>query len=287
VSETIALPPTQLLRVLTYNILHPHYAIKHNTPQGLVQTASGPEGSPEGSPESGPASNWPQRQHQIAANIEAAQPDIILLQEVGAGALPPLSERYAHFPVSQPFQAAAVSGTLIAYDATRFFGVSQSVWTSANRQRSASRASLRDEVLGSSYDIISTHLEGYPPHEPDISKRLALVQAGDDELYGQLQIQNNWTGYRLQIIGGDYNMDPREHGSRAGLMAQFGYLAAPSRQVTEPAMGRALDHIYVKSFGVVALTQPEINWPYPDASDHLPRVLDISIPARTKVLANR
>jgi endonuclease/exonuclease/phosphatase family metal-dependent hydrolase len=253
------------LRILSYNILNPELAVKWEQPEGTLYK----DGVWH--------SNWDERRHQLVANIAAAKADIVLLQELGPGFIPELPPHLAlsKLCLHSPTKQGIYYGNAIAADVTRFRLDAEPLFSNEARDRASCFGSLWDRENKCAYFVISAHLAGYGPNHANSQELQEKASEGDDQLRRLLWWHDEHIGPQLFVIGGDFNMDPLQHRNRADLMAQYNYFAAPGRVASEPATGREIDFIFAQGVPVTALSEPAIDWPYPKASDHLPRVLDI------------
>lgn len=253
------------LTFMTYNILEPRLAEKWPTPAGL-DPATG-------------KSNWATRAGQLAANIAHAQPDVLFLQEVSPTAIPPLPDYMELSDISLHPGAHPDTpyGCAIAFNKKRFRGDACTLFAAPDHQRAACMAGLWDRQLKMSYFVLSAHLKHHDYREPDEATRNAAAATGTQELRAFLSSLDEYIGPQLFVIAGDFNMDPRESDDRAGLMRKFHYLTSTERRVTRPSTNREIDFIYALGCTQEEISEPEIDWPYPNASDHLPRLLKIQL----------
>lgn len=256
---------TNSLVIASYNILHPAFAVKNGTTQGVCLQEDGTV-----------TDNWNMRSRQIAANM--ADADIVCLQEAD-----PLLMSDLHSGFTAATYGSHRRGNEFHYHGTAvlaryFLTLSKPhrfLWNQGTpdaRTATAMYVTLPDN--GPRILIASVHPDGYWDGEQKLHKLEASKEKGHDELFLCIteaeRYKNNADAI---IIAGDYNealTPPGQAFNRHALLRMHGYRHDGNMAVTEPATGRKIDWIYVWSKGRVTVEQIETTPPFPDASDHLP-----------------
>lgn len=205
---------------------------------------------------------------EIARTIEAAQPDIVVLQEVsrgwlvtnGADNLLWLSRRLGMQAAWGPASADGLWGNAIL---TRSPVTAQELWRfsqTQNLRRSA--LAVRVEAGGGSLWVIGTHLD-----DPRGAGAVRLAQV--EELLAF------WAGRAPVVIAGDLNADPEDaviaRLLEAGLV-DTGARLGPGATTSED--GRRIDYVLVSPEITVLETRVLDRW----SSDHRPVVATLRMP---------
>ena len=161
IRPTTSTLPTGALTVGTYNLLHPHYAIKYREPAGVTKSSG--------------ESNWILRAPAIARILLEANLDLYLLQEVEPDGLLTLSEVTNAYHVIQyvhPSREAADSIAILARR-DRFTVERQDMLPYMSKGHHdqqymcAATALIQDNITNLRYLVASTHFYKKKCHQPD------------------------------------------------------------------------------------------------------------------------
>lgn len=251
------------ITIATYNILHPEFALRHKTLEGLRILGAGAY-----------ESNWPERRPQIAANLTGA--DLVCLQETDVDMTLQVSSAFnqlVYAPHVKDGKAHCHGTALLAKPeaGTKM----QGFCLTPEEENTRSLAGMFFKLASGRHIIVaSVHPDGYSDGEKDTSRLEASKEAG----YSQLDL---WVRQLEQykpcvdaiLVAGDFNehfMPPGTQHNRHVLMARHGYQEDGSLTSSEPSTGRKLDWVYVWSRKPVTLEPVLEDVPHPQASDHLP-----------------
>lgn len=269
--------------IATYNILHPFFAVEWSETAGLSE--EGLKASKEDLQNSIQSyqnnvwkiySNWDQRSGAIASNIKLA--DIVCLQEIAEDTLKTLQELtnyqlassvYHYYPGETKF------GNAIVYNEERVSlkETSQISYETPPDIRSAASAVL--EVSTKTIKVVSVHLSGYYPKEPDHQKKQMAKVKGFNELQSfKTQVETEVEGLDGIVIAGDFNESKDEEEAelyRPGYLIEAGYRHDNCFIVTEPLKNRKIDWLFYKSLtnNAPTLTSMDLEKLQTQASDHL------------------
>lgn len=264
------------ITIASYNVLHPHLAVKQGIDCGYDLDPAGE-----------PVSNWPERGPQIINNLSAIGMDIICLQEVGPLTLSDLRHAFqlasfAPHPVFDPLRDQVLTyGNAIMTHGNRLLPFGQiNLHEKDSPTRSAAASFFRTRSSGRKIMVLSLHLAGYLSYQNDPLKLLTARKPGFLELAHYLsEVQKLKPALDAVIVAGDFNEDDSVNDpvlSRFSLLKAAGYQHDTNLRASEHDTGRKIDWIHVWSKRPVTLTPVTVKPPYPRASDHLPVATRIS-----------
>lgn len=271
---------TPPVRFAAYNILDPFLAVKHATLVGL--TTLGLRTIPSqlsaacvGVPDDPYAHPLPWKQYSnferdrlplIAASIQMA--DVVCVQEVCAATALLISnavKRTHHLAALATHGKSSQSqhgNAIFVAHGDRFkvhkdsCGAGLAGLTHWNNARTSMRkaAAVTMDIDGRQWAIVSVHLSGYWPDEPDGATKLIAKQRGVSELRNYLeQIEAGALGpIKNVMVAGDFNEGFEEAAStgsyRPKIMADAGYWrCTENSHITEPSTGRKLDWLFFRT----------------------------------------
>lgn len=257
--------------ILTYNILNPCHAIKHQAVQGIHKDATGKM-----------VSNWDLRKNKLVKNISASNCDVACLQEVSPTTLKPFQEQFklsSYFEHSNNNASSAYGNCILTCSNLKILE-SGTFKTSETQFRTAAYTKIKEISSGLVYMIISVHLRGYDRHETDPEIKLRIKEDGYKELKNYLsQIETKQAD--VYVIAGDFNEHTSEFDlpkSRHQLLLDAGYFFDKDISPTEHGTNRVIDWIFVKTKETVKIKRIKCTYPHIEASDHFPYVIEIKAP---------
>jgi endonuclease/exonuclease/phosphatase family metal-dependent hydrolase len=265
-----------------YNILNPYHAVKWGESAGLNDKAKlSLDEAKKSTASTDPNcwrqySNWDQRCPFISKNIQLSS--IVCLQEASIESLQQITPGYTlacsvfhscDNPVQQHGNAIVFKDgqakLLKAFEIKHSFGT----WS---RSAACAVFQVADKVL----KVVSVHLSGYTPTEPDVLKKQKSKENGFNELKTYADaVEADLSGIDGIVICGDFNEDPTEAKAplyRLGHLMERGYTFDGNLSVTEPAKSRRIDWLCFKQLdkkSSVNLVSMGLEVAAPAASDHL------------------
>jgi len=229
----------------TYNLLNPFHAVKWSASEGIDEAGE---------------DNWDKgRCDSLISNINLANLDICAVQEINQKTgrdiqrvLPGLaSMTLSRIRLHKSTEAQSAHGVAVLYNTKRFKLLDdKGIQTSQLHYRHASSVDLKERKTGSVYRVVSVHIEGYNPHEKDISKKRQEQMRGDHELLEYLKtIMADIDGLDGIFILGDFNEDAQEMRfrnaeSRQGCLIDLGFQWSGVITPTETRSKRQIDWIF-------------------------------------------
>ncbi len=276
------------LRVATYNILSPFYAVQWGDQAGLNDSSK--QCTPVDlklstmDPNDDDAwrvhSNWEStRCFDVAENIKLA--DIVCLQEVSSETLKKLEQLLPDYAIANVAYHANIRpnsfGTAIVYKKDRLILKKsfQLDYGTLKNRRSASCGifDFNEHVI----QVVSIHLKGYYSGEADHTKKQQSKKNGYNELltYVKGVHDGDMKGIDVIVIAGDFNEDPCEKDLplyRPGLLQSYSYTSDNNLDATEPAKNRRIDWLFCHQLNHhqgMKLSNMELEKNQKPASDHL------------------
>ena len=160
------------MRLVSYNILNPFHAVKWRTAEGL--NAEGNDNWEEG------------RREKVVRNLQLAQFDIACLQEISARTHKELKEHFSFIGFNTHTSKEApegLHGTAIIYNPRNIEILDHSHYqTLGSEYRVATMCEIKDRRTNLVFRIISVHIKGYNPYEPNQQIKHNSQHPGDQEL---------------------------------------------------------------------------------------------------------
>jgi endonuclease/exonuclease/phosphatase family metal-dependent hydrolase len=251
-----------IMRVISYNILNPFHALKYKTKQGLTKNKK--------------QSNWEDRKVQIKDNLNSYDFHIACLQEVSPSTISSLREDFniEAYCEHSNLDPNAIHGPAIAVNTDRLEVIEAgSVQTpDPQRYRSASFVKVKNHDTGIVSAILSVHLEGYNPDEPNQTIKSQAKHEGYEELKTYTQFLESKDA-DVYVLAGDFNENAGEINetmSRCAYLLDAGFAFDGDLTPTEKDKNRKLDWVFVKSSRSYDLSPLDNPPPHAEASDHSP-----------------
>lgn len=244
------------IRIGTFNILDPRYAIVHNEPAGLQHP-------------------WPQRAIFMAQFLQQVNLDILCLQEISPESLKDLQPyfqaqgyaiEYIKHPGAPPHSRH--DGLAILYKTAQF--AKKSFHTLSKYKLSSCFLDLQN-TEGKVIRIANCHLQGGPQGPTQGYEQLQQLQQAVDQQDSSVV---------ARILVGDFNEDEKNlssPSSKLSILQNAQYQFDGNLAPTEPSKNRRIDWIWVKSPQAQLTPLPILPSSQP-ISDHLLTATHIHIP---------
>jgi endonuclease/exonuclease/phosphatase family metal-dependent hydrolase len=264
-----------ILRIVTYNILHPGLATFWKTPEGLQADLT--------------TSNWDARCTHITHALSQLDADIICLQEtddllsqqitaglnavVGADGLYAL----AGTALNPHIKYDTAYGTALLYKTTRLQAIKTTAIESKNNGRCACAGLFSDLANSKQITALSCHIEGYNLDAPDEPQTKNKRRNGWHELHSYIeQLDALAPADSAMVIAGDLNEDDRFVGdalSRCDLLRAHDYGTISDSRPTYKST--KLDWVFCKHAQLKSC-HPIESADSLKGSDHLPLCVELA-----------
>ncbi|MBM74875.1 MAG: hypothetical protein CMK59_05705, partial [Proteobacteria bacterium] len=219
------------MRLISYNILNPHHAVKWKTFEGIT-TQGG--------------NNWHlHRKEQIISNLKLAQFDVAAVQELSPQTHQELSEHFSIVAFDTHMSndgEKGLHGTAILLNPKTVKLIKTSIYSTSSKHRVAASCDVRDLSNQKTLRIVSVHLKGYDPYEQNTDKKRKSQRAGDLELDAYIkQALKDTNSIDGVVFMGDFNEDSDEMhrtDSRQNKLLDLDFIWDKIIDITEPRKQR-------------------------------------------------
>lgn len=272
-----------MLKIASYNILDPYFAVKWADAEGLAASAQHEDihvlRKACSDQDWQQYSNWDERIDQIVQNIFLADADVICLQEVVQETLDDLKQRLEddgyflgtsamHTPKNPSKQFSRIYGTAIFYKECilKSFGEYEGIPGGDHTRRASWVTVKKEEHI---YHIVSVHLQGYWLDNLDRETLANSSLEGYYELQSYLE-QMPTEDIHVQVVCGDFNEGPFSGTpySRSQFMEKNLFVCDSDLSPTHKK-GNKLDWIFVRFLlGEGTIAAAKVKGLFKEASDH-------------------
>lgn len=232
------------MNIVTYNILLPYYALKHNLKDGIVHIDKNLQ-----------MDNWHIRKDIVVDNLKKSEFSVCCLQEVSPRIYQELSGVFksAGYNTHRTDEVkCGMQGVAIFYDPSKLELLAVGKFKSIHEWwRGKVCCDFKDKKTSRVVRVMSIHLKRYDPSEKDYKKKQNAKLQGLQELMYYHIVANNKNIQKIDnlIIAGDFNEGCdaiKEPLSRIKLLKDLGYKTDGSLKMTEKKTGRKIDWIFCK-----------------------------------------